>query len=410
MVNYYQLVHQYLANFIREQHEKQLKKLNQGVDVWNEWRKNNPELEVLLTQVKLYKTNLSGANLSGANLNGANLNGANLNGANLNGANLFAIQALETNFEGAILTAACIQDWNINSETKLNDVICEYIYLKLEYIEGKITFADRRPSDPNTIFAPGDFARLVQSLLETVDLIFSSGIDWSAFYSSFQVLQIENSEGELSIQAIERKHDGSFVVRVDVPSNVDKAAIEYKFYKQYQEELKKLETKYHQELQAKDKEIIEIYKQHNANLNDAVKMLGLAATKTINMEVNAMTQGNTYQQSGQFGIGHMSDGTIEKGAKVAGVIHEAQQKSIAEVAKEIQDLFKQLEKTYPTTTIAEKMVVGTEIIKQIENDPTWKQRVINAGKEGGLGFLEKSFDNPIGALLIGAIKGWGETN
>lgn len=414
-VDRYQLVYDYLVKFIRKNHEKQLKTLSQGVDIWNEWRKNNPDVEVILTQVKLYNRNLSGANLSGANLSGANLNRANLNGANLNGANLSAIQALETNFAGAVLTAACIQDWNINSKTMLNDVICEYIYLKLEYIEAKITFTERRPSDPNTVFAPGDLARLVQSLLETVDLIFSNGIDWSAFLTSFQGLQIENNEGNLSIQAIEKKYDGSFVVRVDIPNNSDKAEIESKFYKKYEQELKILESKYRQELQAKDRElqaknreIIEIYQQQSANMYNIVQTL--AANRTINMEVKAMNEGNTYNQSGQIGIGHVSGGTIQQGAKVAGVIHEAQDKSIAEVAKEIQDLLNQLEKTYPTNSISDQMVVATEIIKQIENDPTWKERVINAGKQGGLAFLEKSFDNPIGALLINAIKGWVETN
>lgn len=33
--------------------------------------------------------------------------------------------------------------------------------------------------------------------------------------------------------------------------------------------------------------------------------------------------GNTYDQSGNFGIGHMSGGTIESGAKVAGVFNES---------------------------------------------------------------------------------------
>ncbi len=47
--------------------------------------------------------------------------------------------------------------------------------------EKKRIVSDRRPHAPNKIFAPGEFAQLFQKALETVDLIFSDGIDWQAF-------------------------------------------------------------------------------------------------------------------------------------------------------------------------------------------------------------------------------------
>ncbi len=52
--------------------EQQLAVLRQGSDVWNAWRKQNPEL-----RADLAWTNLSGANLSGANLR-ANFSGTDL--------------------------------------------------------------------------------------------------------------------------------------------------------------------------------------------------------------------------------------------------------------------------------------------------------------------------------------------
>ena len=54
------------------------------------------------------------------------------------------------------------------------------------------------------------------------------------------------------------------------------------------------------------------------------------------------------------------------------------------------------------------MIVATEAIKHIESDPTWKQRVINAAREGGLAAFEKALDNPAGAFITSAIKGWLE--
>lgn len=82
------------------------------------------------------------------------------------------------------------------------------------------------------------------------------------------------------------------------------------------------------------------------------------------------------------------------------------------VALEIQQLIKQLEQSHLVNTKEEQRIVAEEAIKRIESDPTWKQRVINAAKEGGLAALEKTLektlDNPIGALITAAIKGWLE--
>jgi hypothetical protein len=86
----------------------------------------------------------------------------------------------------------------------------------------------------------------------------------------------------------------------------------------------------------------------------------------------------------------------------------AKPQSLVQAAAEIQMLLKQLETTYPTNTPARDMVVATEVVKRIESDPTMKQRVIGAVKEGGLAAFEKAIDNPAGAFITGAIKGWQE--
>src|SRR5207344_2362243 len=53
--------------------------LKQGVDAWNAWREENPDI----------RPDLSGADLGGANLGGANLSGADLSGADLTGARAY---------------------------------------------------------------------------------------------------------------------------------------------------------------------------------------------------------------------------------------------------------------------------------------------------------------------------------
>ncbi|MBD2415301.1 hypothetical protein H6H01_32230 [Nostoc calcicola FACHB-3891] len=85
-----------------------------------------------------------------------------------------------------------------------------------------------------------------------------------------------------------------------------------------------------------------------------------------------------------------------------------QPQSLAEAAAEIQQLLKQLEQTYPTNTTSQQMVVAAEAINRIESNPLLKERVINAVKSGGLAAFEKAIDNPAGAFIVGAIKGWQE--
>ena len=102
--------------------------LKQGVEVWNEWREENPEIIIDLKGAKLSRTDLSGINFSkaqlrvaylrasdltnsnlteadlkGAYLNRANLNRADFTKATLRGANLSECNLIQTNFNSARL-------------------------------------------------------------------------------------------------------------------------------------------------------------------------------------------------------------------------------------------------------------------------------------------------------------------
>jgi uncharacterized protein YjbI with pentapeptide repeats len=166
--------------------------LMQGMEVWNKWRDENPWW---VLRPNLFEANLSGADLSGANLSGANLLranlsranliradlfgadlsaanlfGADLSGADLSAANLEKSQVISTNFHNATLTSSHIKDWHINSETNLDEVICEYIYLDFEVdLYFHIKFTERRPINGN--FAPGEFTSLYKKIIENTDLI-----------------------------------------------------------------------------------------------------------------------------------------------------------------------------------------------------------------------------------------------
>jgi len=210
--------------------------------------------------------NLQKADLRSIDLTGSNFNDATLEGANLENCNLSKIQALNTNFQDAILTAACLEGWNIDSKTNLDNVICDYVYLK----NNNHHLQERRPS--SGIFAPGDFTKLFQEVIDTVDFIFRNGVDWKAFSYSLHQLQIDADGQEISIRSIENRGDGVVLVKVNVPPELDKGKLHQEFVDSYQLALTAIEEKYQAELTSKDEQIA-IYRQHQADLKELTQTL-----------------------------------------------------------------------------------------------------------------------------------------
>ncbi|MGK7916663.1 MAG: pentapeptide repeat-containing protein [Prochloraceae cyanobacterium] len=167
---------------------KHLVVLRKGIKTWNEWRQKHPAIRpdlsnsflngsflrganlrwVNLSGASLINADLRWANLKKADLRGAKLGGAYLNESSLLGANLSLCRAMATNFQGAIFTEACLQDWKINSETILDGVMCDYVYFKEKQQK-------RYPHSRN--FAPREFTQLLQKSKEVIDLIVSEQME-----------------------------------------------------------------------------------------------------------------------------------------------------------------------------------------------------------------------------------------
>lgn len=230
-----------------------------------------------LSKVNLTGTDLRGSNfsrtyLSRANLTRANLGGADLRGADLRGVTLTQVRAIAANFEGATLTGACLEDWQIDRETNFHNVICDYVYLKEDQQE-------RRPKNLYETFRLGQFAQLFQKYCETVDFLFPDGIDWHAFLLAFEQLQQEY-DGKLLLRAMAYENDGTFAIGIDIPPDTDKVGLEKSFEEKYQRELKQVENSYRLELKAREPEI-ENYKHQNTHLLGIVKLL---ASKQVRMQ------------------------------------------------------------------------------------------------------------------------------
>ncbi|MBP0017299.1 MAG: pentapeptide repeat-containing protein [Cyanobacteria bacterium SBLK] len=122
---------------------------------------------------------LKGVNLEEANLKQADLSDAILHDANLKNVNLTDTLAIGTDFTGAYLTGACLEAWNIDSSTILDRVDCQYIFL-LEKCNVRGS-RERRPHDSYKTFDPGDFEKLYQQLMDTVQLLLKNGVNPEAF-------------------------------------------------------------------------------------------------------------------------------------------------------------------------------------------------------------------------------------
>jgi len=227
--------------------------------------------------------------------------GTNLSEAVLRDANLNRTQALGTNFTDANFTGACLEDWNTNSYTNLDSVICDYVYLRLGLKE-------RRPSSGS--FAPGEFTKLFQKSLETIDLIFRNGVDWDAFAYSFKKVEVENQGAQLDVQSIEKKGDGILVVRVSISPDADKAKIHSDFIQGYEFAHKALEAQYQARVEDKDKEINRLFYLVN-QLSGTPKKIS-----------------NYYQQNSQFAGGVVDAETVQSQQIGGDICNKDNQKSL----------------------------------------------------------------------------------
>jgi uncharacterized protein YjbI with pentapeptide repeats len=188
--------------------------------------------EIDFKQKDLHGAYLVDADLREIDFTDANFIDADLSGADLRGANLTRIQAIGTRFGNADLTGACLEAWNIDSTTDIKNIRADYVYLKNNQQE-------RRPSSGT--FSDGEFSKLFQEVLDTVDLIFKQGefniqVLGKTLDEIRNKLQIQVEAGEdIAVKSIEDKGDGIFVVRVTVPQGTDKAEVHEAFMQEYYE-------------------------------------------------------------------------------------------------------------------------------------------------------------------------------
>lgn len=197
----------------------------------------------VVTETDFHGLNLQGLVFSGLDLRGfnfanANVSFANFSGCDLREANLSEVTALGTRFNEAKMTGACIQNWNIDTRTELNQIRCDFVYLT----DGK---QQRNP--PESDFAAGEFSKLYQQVADTIDFIVHSHAELSALVSAIDTVKTEAGNADIFVQNIERKDD-SMIVKLKAPPEFDREQIYKEVRKEQKKEIKRLKLEHEQQL------------------------------------------------------------------------------------------------------------------------------------------------------------------
>jgi uncharacterized protein YjbI with pentapeptide repeats len=182
------------------------------------------------------RTDLRGVNFQSANLQdasfiGADLSYASLQDANLSRAKLKQTQLDETDFTGATLTGAYIEDWGITSNTKFDGVSCEYVYMRLPTKENPDPC--RKPDNRQEVFEDGGFGDFIKPIVDTLDLYHNQGVDPRAIAIAFKQLAENNPEAELEIVAMEKRGRDKFLLRANTAATADKSELSQEYFDTY---------------------------------------------------------------------------------------------------------------------------------------------------------------------------------
>lgn len=116
------------------------------------------------------------------------------------------------------------------------------------------------------------------------------------------------------------------------------------------------------------------------------------------------------QSQASIGVGYTKSINAQQ---IGGTIHNSSpepKQNLAEAAAEIQKLLEQLAENYPTETLTQKATVAEEALQIIENDPTFKQRVVSAMEGMTVEALMQLLNHPVANIMREGIERFREPN
>lgn len=353
---------------------------------------SNNQVRRLLISGSDDSRNLSGCNLRGANLRNADLRNVNLTEADISDAtfeeadlrnsNLTKVRATGTNFRYSNMTGVCLESWNIDELTQLENVNCDYVYNRSPRTE-------QMPVERN--FVPGEFTHLYQRTANIAKLLFQDGVHWVSFARTLRKLQIENQDTPLLITSLTNKGDGVVVVEVELPRSENKVEFQQAFMEGYNHAVKVLEPLHKARITDKNEHIADQKMSINKLFSQMLTLTSKVVTMAEQPKVQLNFPGTVYGVAGNV----EGDQNINL-AK--------QRQTLAEAALEIQQLLYQLSQTDPISPEA----VIEAVHQEIRRNPTLKSRLLSALKAGGLEALKSIFDHPLFSIPAETVKGWLE--
>lgn len=108
---------------------------------------------------------------------------------------------------------------------------------------------------------------------------------------------------------------------------------------------------------------------------------------------------NIDQSQASIGVGYSEKVEAEQLGGTINNYSPEQRQTLADAAKEIQELLDQLSQTYSTKTYVEKHAVATKAMEEIKKKPNVKKKVLKALKAGGVAALMELTKNPVVNIL-----------
>jgi hypothetical protein len=294
-----------------------------------------------------------------ANLRCASFIDTDLSQANLQEADLFEAKLIQTNLDqanlsNAVLTGAYIEDWGITRKTKLDNVKCDYVYLKLPTEDDRDP--NRMPPSEQGEFGENDFNIFITSILDTLDLYHRDSINAGLAITILKGLT-EEYPVQFELVGLEKRGDEQFVIRLKVFGQTSHFQIQREYYDRYEQTLPLYDPK--KLMSSTDifvEEIIKTVKENPGtrieNLhNQGIFVTGGSVSMTAEQNRFINTNGGNYNE-------------LIEGNYIQGSYYTAEQQNVVKIAAEIHLLLKQLEQSYPSTTTSEQMIVAAKAIEQ----------------------------------------------
>lgn len=144
--------------------EQHVELIKQGPEAWNQWREQNQEEPVDLSDADLRGLALAKVNLKGADLKRAKLQFTNLAGALLEGANLEQARMQEANLQSAQLENAVVKNCNL-MESNLQNTNFQNADIRGSQFNEDVLFGQTNLKGANLLDASGLSMMQIQTSL-----------------------------------------------------------------------------------------------------------------------------------------------------------------------------------------------------------------------------------------------------